>query len=101
MRKKLCTYVTLIIGVLTLLLIFCATAGAEEPWKEEVHTTTVMVYMCGSDLESRFGSASKDIAEMLASGFDTKYTHLLIMAGGSQRCRAANPDEQRITTNYS
>ena len=44
-----------------------------------------MIYMCGSDLESRFGAASKDIAEMMSSGFDPEHTHVLIMAGGSKR----------------
>ncbi|MCQ2437628.1 MAG: clostripain-related cysteine peptidase, partial [Clostridia bacterium] len=46
-------------------------------------TTTVMIYMCGSDLESRHGAASADIAEMLASGFDTSAVNVILMLGGS------------------
>ena len=36
------------------------------------------------DLESRFGAASKDITEMIGSGFNPEHTHVLIMAGGSR-----------------
>ena len=43
-----------------------------------------MVYMCGSDLESRFGFASRDLLEMLSSGVDFRYTNLLVMIGGAK-----------------
>ncbi len=44
---------------------------------------TVMVYMCGSNLESLNGSASEDIQEMKDSGISNEIS-LLIMAGGSK-----------------
>ena len=43
---------------------------------------TLMVYLCGSDLEDQ-GNASRDIAEMLASGFDRTELNVLILAGGA------------------
>ncbi len=43
---------------------------------------TVMIYMCGSDLESRFSSATNDIQEMLLSGIDPDRCNVVIMAGG-------------------
>ena len=64
-------------------------ACAADPASDSADTmepvdTTVMIYMCGSDLESRFGAASKDITEMIGSGFNPEHTHVLIMAGGSR-----------------
>jgi len=46
---------------------------------------TIMVYMCGSDLESEYGSASEDIREMIDSGFSAEDTTVLVMLGGSPR----------------
>ena len=40
----------------------CAAANEKE--------LTIMVYICGSNLESRYGSATADIQEMLASGLN-------------------------------
>ena len=46
---------------------------------------TVMVYMCGSNLESSYGSASADIREMQEANLDQLETALLVMTGGSNR----------------
>ncbi|WP_029231364.1 clostripain-related cysteine peptidase [Butyrivibrio sp. VCB2006] len=47
-------------------------------------TITIMVYMCGADLESRGGMASKDIQEMLAAKFDDKINLILYTGGAKQ-----------------
>ena len=47
-------------------------------------TITIMVYMCGTDLESRGGMASNDIAEMCAATLSNKI-NILIYTGG---CKA-------------
>ena len=44
-------------------------------------TITIMVYMCGTDLESRGGMASNDIAEMCAASLSDKI-NILIYTGG-------------------
>ena len=44
---------------------------------------TLMIYVCGSNLESDGGSASADIQEILDSGFNTDEVSVLIMTGGS------------------
>lgn len=44
-------------------------------------TITIMVYMCGTDLESRAGMASNDIAEMCAATLSNKI-NILIYTGG-------------------
>ena len=52
--------------------------GADEP-----RALTLMVYLCGSNLESAYGSASLDLAEMKEAEFDPGRTSLLVMAGGT------------------
>ena len=47
-------------------------------------TVTIMVYMCGTDLESRSAMASKDIQEMLAAGVGDK-VNLIIYTGGCKK----------------
>ena len=48
---------------------------------------TIMVYMCGSTLEVPLKnkcSASQDIFEMAASGFDPEEVNVLVLAGGAE-----------------
>lgn len=44
---------------------------------------TLLVYLCGSDLESRFGEASANIAEMQAAEFSPNI-NVIVQTGGSQ-----------------
>ena len=46
---------------------------------------TVMVYIVGSNLESRLGAATTDIGEMKQAGIDFGKTNLLVYTGGSRR----------------
>lgn len=46
---------------------------------------TVMVYIVGSNLESRYGAATNDINEMLGAGIDYSRNNLLVYAGGCKR----------------
>ena len=57
-------------------------ARAEEPVVKEL---TLIVYMCGSDLESRKGGASADLEEMENAGFDESWMNVLVLAGGAAR----------------
>ena len=51
---------------------------------EDARKLTVMVYLCGSNLESRYGSATEDILEMIdASPADFREVSVLVMTGGS------------------
>ena len=45
---------------------------------------TVMVYMCGSDLESELGSATKDLEEMLAADL-SEQVNVIIETGGTRQ----------------
>ncbi|MCR4875970.1 MAG: hypothetical protein K5922_02220, partial [Clostridiales bacterium] len=44
---------------------------------------TLMIYMCGSNLESSYGSASLDIQEMLGAELNSRELNVLVMTGGS------------------
>ena len=54
------------------------TARASKPY-------TIMVYMNGSDLESKGGAATDDLVEMLESGLDPQNANIIIFTGGTNR----------------
>ena len=47
---------------------------------------TILIYMCGADLESRNGMATRDLQEMLAASFGNK-VNLVIYTGGASQWR--------------
>ncbi len=60
--------------------------GAKEPKGIEKDTWTVFVYLCGSNLESQGGAATKDLTEMInASG--SQKVKFVIETGGSKSWR--------------
>lgn len=52
---------------------------------ENPDKAVVMVYMVGSNLESEAGMASVDIAEIIASNFDSENMEVLICTGGANK----------------
>ncbi|MCR4567714.1 MAG: hypothetical protein K5769_06665 [Pseudobutyrivibrio sp.] len=52
------------------------------PDKGDKDTWTIFVYMCGSDLESNYGSASSDIQEMM-DGYTSDSVRFVVETGGS------------------
>ena len=64
------------------IIAFCLFTAAG---KIENKPYTIMIYMNGSDLESEFGAATDDLAEMLDSGLDSKNANVLILTGGAKR----------------
>lgn len=61
-----------------LLMLCCMT-----PVRAAERKLTLMIYMCGSNLESSYGSASADIQEMLAAAPGLTDATVLLMTGGS------------------
>ncbi|SEL20065.1 clostripain-related cysteine peptidase [Ruminococcus albus] len=67
-----------------------STSGKARKWsdkkKEDKKKLTIMVYMVGSDLESKQASkaATVDIGEMIYSGLDDKDVNLVVYCGGAQ-----------------
>ena len=62
-----------------LLLLSAAPAGGESTGRK----LTLMVYMCGSNLESASGAATEDILEMKAAVPDSGEVAVLVMTGGT------------------
>ena len=48
-------------------------------------TQTIMIYMVGSDLESEYGNATRDLEEMMDAGVDTTYNNVLVYTGGASQ----------------
>ena len=59
---------------------------------------TVMVYLCGSDLESGYGSATRDLEEIAGACAGNREVTVLAMIGGSRQWLGENcgPEETRI-----
>lgn len=66
-----------------LMLAGCRASAPEATTIPEDSTTTLMVYMIGSDLEAKAGAATKDLLEMEASGLDLSRVNVVVYAGGS------------------
>ena len=65
---------------------------------EDTRELTLMIYMCGGNLESEYGSATADMQEILQSGFDSKASTVLVMAGGSENWSMGfDPEEISIS----
>lgn len=62
---------------------------------------TLMVYMIGSNLESKLGSASADIAEMEDSGLSFDEVNLILYTGGSTRWQAGVPCDRNSVMDMS
>ena len=74
-------------AMLTALILCCPAAGRSEGKKK----LTLMVYMCGSNLESGHGCATRDLREMMRCGFPEEDVNLVVMIGGSSSW-ALHPD---------
>jgi len=59
----------------------------------KVPSRTVMLYVVGSDLESRYGAATMDLMEIEASGVNEKKTNVLVYTGGAKEWQNTLVDE--------
>ena len=59
---------------------------------------TLMIYMIGSDLESKSGAASDDLDEIRASGVDLDAVNVIVCAGGCEKWQsdAASADKNTV-----
>ena len=51
-------------------------------------TVTIMVYLCGTDLESKYGMASNDLAEMAKATLNDK-VNIIVYTGGCQQWKTS------------
>ena len=71
-------------SILPLLILSLALGGVfPAPAETANGKVTVMVYMCGSDLEGRGRQGSQAISQMLSSGFDPEEVSVVLLLGGS------------------
>lgn len=92
--KRFYSYIlTAVFSLALLLLIGCQPVsepippsldGGEPPAENGGDSYTLLVYVCGSDLESRFGAASNNIAEMQEATLG-EGVNVLIQTGGAKR----------------
>ena len=68
-----------------LIACICGTLISGSAERSSIRSLTLMVYMCGSNLESQYGSASMDLMEMQGAGFDAERLNVLVMTGGAER----------------
>lgn len=59
---------------------------SEEPVKEKPQGSTLFIYMCGSNLETKQGLASKNIDELLAAEVSDDF-NIVIQTGGAKTWR--------------
>lgn len=89
MRKSLTPRHRLLLLYLLLMSLTAFGLLSSPGHSEQAGTTlTMMIYMCGSDLESLHGCGSADIEEMIQSGIQGQDVRLLVMTGGSKRSSA-------------
>jgi len=79
-----------------LCLAGCSGAANTEQQPQEL-TTTVMIYMVGSDLEAKSGAGTEDLEEIAASGVDISKTNVLVYAGGSPKWHNDLADPEKHT----
>ena len=59
-------------------------------------TTTLMIYMVGSDLEAKAGAATRDLDEIANSGIDLEKNQVVVMTGGSPKWHNDFSEEESL-----
>ena len=85
--KRLLSLMLCIAMLLPLVISGCSVGG----------TLTLMIYMVGSDLESKHMAASNDINEILDSSLNVSRVNLLIYTGGSEMWYVDVPNDANAT----
>lgn len=71
--------------------------GGEEPQPtQKPTTTTLMIYMVGSDLEPKAGAGTADLQEIADSGIDLACNQVVVCAGGAPHWHNEQVDSESI-----
>lgn len=81
-----------------LLLSCMATMAVAEPEKKKI---TVMIFMCGADLESQNGQATANLGEILRTNYNTDEINVIALAGGSRKWRSGYSSTELTLINVS
>jgi len=76
LMRKLAT-IFIVLSILVTQMEISAEVREKKPY-------TIMIYMNGSDLESDFGLATDDLAELIDSGLRSQNANILILTGGTK-----------------
>ncbi len=74
-----------VMGLMLALSMALAALPMHSVAQESGRRLTLMVYLCGSNLESEYGSATSDIMEMTADGSPGSDVSVLLMTGGARQ----------------
>lgn len=66
----------------------------EKDLSSEKKQNTVMIYMVGSNLESRYGNATMDLCEIQWAEIDPTISNVLVYTGGSRRWHSDIPNDR-------
>lgn len=91
-RMKRIILVCMAVSMLLLLAAGCQ--EKQEP--PQGPTTTLMIYMMGSDLEPKAGAASADLEEIANSGIDLSRNKVVVCAGGSPYWHNETVNQEQI-----
>ena len=64
-------------------------------YDDNIYSHTIMVYMVGSDLESNYGSASVDLAEMFSAKPDLENNNIVVFTGGASQWQIPSIDADK------
>ena len=95
MIKTFHRIISLLLAVL--MLAGCVSIASAEPKKK----ITVMVYMCGSDLESEHGNATTDLGKMLQSRYNTDEINVVALTGGALNWQGGFSSKELTVLNVS
>ena len=72
-------------------------SSSEEIVEPAKDAWTIMIYMCGSDLESQYGFASEDIKEILSVENQPDDVNIIIETGGCKRWKSYNISNRKLS----
>jgi len=73
-----------LLSILLMSILFLMLSSVCHAQQDKRKELTLMLYMCGSDLQSEHGCASADLSEIRYSGLDTKRVNLVVLTGGAK-----------------
>ena len=76
--------VLVVIFLLVLFLLVIPQIGKQVPFFKPKTNRVIMIYMVGSDLESKGGAASADLEEMADANIDLTANQVVVYAGGAE-----------------
>jgi len=83
-------------------ILFTLSTVSAKTAKTHTKPYTIMIYMNGSDLESDFGLATDDLAELIDSGLKSQNASITILTGGTNRwMNNAIPENECIIWEFS